>query len=409
MKRVKIASKTPEAKVYFKMPNAKPNTKYQLTVEKLVTPVPNSVTLEGALFSLERRLQTPGLAENGLGHFPMDRLHWDFGREGQDPPCSRTFIAKHVKTPAHLVWQINSFLDETTRRLAAWKVHPVMDDDEENGEAAPYPEVQAAEFEVNDIGNRRPYWNEAEVAESASTIQCVLRDGQLGFLFTKAGAHFFAIHFTEKGRQALGFSEWLHSGTTVEENHTYKLNMNTPVAGRYTVSGNAEYQDYTDVEDTQIIFPSNGFSIYSNFRNRMEVVLDTDLPLRNKVVCEDKRSFYRHELAAYQLASAKTHTTYKPREVDPVEFDENGDPLEMGTLLHTYEQVDESNTSIMVFEDSMHTHNKFFLSSTDLQTFTIYLRLRHKTRQGEEWKEVVEDFPFDEGHYYYVQFCVQQM
>ena len=190
MKRIKITSRQAKTRVYFKLPQADPNKKYKLWVEKLTVPTLSSESINGELFEVQRRLRP------GQHQFPTDNLGQTLKLFEQYKP---KFVATNVKTPLDLVTQINTFLSELLRRAATFYTSNVSPQGLTYSALVNYP---VTDFQVP----AHSTWNNiTEIGGVRDKIGLAITAvidarGNFGFRFSPEAIPLFAISLTPQGR-----------------------------------------------------------------------------------------------------------------------------------------------------------------------------------------------------------------
>ena len=370
MKRIKITSRTPKTRVYFKLPQADPNKKYKLWVEKLTVPSIGSSSLEGALFEVERRL----VPANHVT--PTATPTYKLRLPSQYPT---TFTCKNCRTPLDLLTQINTFLSELLLRVSTFVPSLAAHRGLQTVAGVNY---SAASFQVP-AGTT---WNSVTDAGGLrDTISLALSAtlssrGKFGFRFSQEAVGLFVIRLTTEGRRVLGFPS--DKEVICGDLDHFRYTRTVPVVQgpnyQITVAGG----NPAAAPDAKIV-EADISSLFSHVNYRQEIVLNTDLPFQTKISVLNSEGFYRKELSSYVLPQAHYRVSSQASQ---------------GNIVRTFTSHLEGNS---IFETSTNTHNKYVLKGTDLQNFTLYLESRRLVLSEEgKWEEKVEPFPMNPGSYF---------
>jgi len=357
MKRVKITSQTARTHVNLTYPTVDPNKQYTITVEKLTVPVLNSLVMNEALFTVERRL---------AAGVTTDKTNIDLG-------VPATFTPKSVRNVSHLLYQMNMFFRELMLRLVTTNIP-------HNNAIHQYT------IPNNFLQQAGVDWYSGVVDPGeliATAISATFRtDGRIGIYFREDASKLFVLHLTEVGKRIFGTSQdWLGANAAGQFHqapfYSHADNPYVPPAPiSVTVSACPLPLDVADYED---VAPD---SLFSHMQYRHELVITTSLPLENTVECDQNRSFYRRQLASYRFPTSEPSMQYG-----------------------TTRKLMEVTETLTTFENNLTTHNRFILTGSDLQNFNMYLKVRRYELKDGLYVQTEDDYPI-EGSYFMVQLAL---
>ena len=352
MRRIQIHGGENDISVYLKFPNADPNKKYKLGVEKFIIPAIHSLTLDKALFTVERRLRI------GVGHtairytLPVKEQYY-------------TFTPKHIHTTCDFLDQLNTFIRELLYRLKSADIgYNALIHASDVGAALDHEDTDWNLFDENQ-----------KKAMDAQIAFYIRTDGKLGLRLSINASRVFVFKFTEEGKRIFEFDNdyfvygagHILSSVYLDGAEDVAVDIEANIAGLNTLSH---------------IFDVN---IYNHLHYRTEIAILMSIPLDNKVQISDTTHQYLHELASYRLPT--THPTYK----------------------YDYEDVyflTEDHVNIYEFESSLSTFNKYKLTSTDLQNFNIKIVTRSFYYEDGKYVQRELPFEFSDKSFFFLQLSV---
>lgn len=362
MKRVQVNSRTSSTNVLLTYPTLDPNKNYTLTVEKLTVPALDSIIFNKKLFTVERRL----VAAAVIGPNSVLPLL---------PVGFTSFTPQSVRTVSQLVYQANTMLREMCQRLAT----VVIPNDPALHQFV-NPPAFAQQVGVDWFsGLQNPVGGPDNVKAIKTALQVVFRpDGKLGFRFSVDGLKLFVIRLTDEGQRVFGRTQrYIALDNQGEFNVDYEVPAVIP--NLPTVSVNlpvAPTEAYIFICDN---------SMFSHISYRNELVLQTSLPLDNRVEIDTDHSFYRRQLASYNFPSHETKMEYNAVQ---------------------YRELLETTQTMYEFEESLRTHNKFKVTGTDLQNFHLYLVTRNYEYDGARYQIKETPYALHNDTFYTVQFAL---
>jgi len=345
-------------------PTLEPNKQYTLVVEKLTVPAMDSLILNDTLFTVERRLVTgSALGVNTVLPLPVEFT---------------TFTARSVRTVSQLVYQMNTFLREMCQRLTTVVIAQTV--------PALHQFVIPATFTRQLVdwftGLANPAGGPDIVKAIKTALQVVFRpDGKLGFRFSADGLKLFVIRLTDAGQRVFGRTQRY---IALDAQGLFVTDYETPavIPNLATATMNLP----AVLSEAYIFICDN--SMFSHISYRNELVLQTSLPLDNRVEVDTNRSFYRRQLASYNFPSHQTKMEYTAVK---------------------HRQLVETTQTMYEFEESLNTHNKFKVTGTDLQNFHLHLVTRHYEYDGQRYHVKETPYALHQDTFYTVQFALRQV
>ena len=365
MKRGRISSRTNVTRVQLNYPTIDANKRYALTVEKLDVPAMNSLIVNETLFTVERRL-------NSTAFVDVDYTVANYSLLGDD--THTTFTARNVQTASQLLYQLNAFFHDMSRRIVS-APGLVSDGRHQYTHVGTALSAQAGDWYSHNFANA----DDIQLA-----IQATIRpDGRLGIRFSEDGAKVFVLRLTDAGKHLFGKTR-RYIAINVTEQFDTGAEYDVTAAGVLSVCPLPAQAALTAAGGYETVFTK---SLFSHLSYRNELVLDTSLPLNTVVECDGNKSHYKRQLASYRFPSTEPTMRYD----------------------HDGRHLEETGVTKFTFETSRNTHNTFIISGTELQLFNLYLITRNYEYKNLQYVQKDTPYPLLEDEYYTVQLAIKQI